>query len=311
MKLLSIEISRWNRNFTYINVKGNVEKEKGSCQTFTVEMMRAIGVTDLSFINNNSIQNFLKDLLQKGNPITKFAMDISFREKYKKLIEDKIQELKAQSIVSSASSLMGSSDDQLSHTTPISHNLTDDQSPTSNILLSFAKTANINFEARKQQVAERRGLEHFLTFYFESKKPIIFNSHHELDSFVHTLKELDPQFKDCQEYGLLSAFDRGYWLRYSNAVTLMQKIQQKKKHREDVRAKLGFTETTIALTKEEQEEYWKIKKDLEICQPFVENDKFKCAFGDPVQSRSLFIPNTKREDILHIQNDIQVSSVKF
>ncbi|KAF0981471.1 hypothetical protein FDP41_012128 [Naegleria fowleri] len=314
LKLLSIEISRWNRNFTYTNLKGSVEKETGSCQTFTVEMMKAIGVADLTFVGNSSIHNFLRDLLQRGNPITKFSINEAFREKYFKLIDAKIEQVKIQNVVTSSELLLNhmpiitypSSNNNNSTETDSNHS-----SDTIDVLQTFVQKQQHQFEAKKQKMAEIKRWEHFQSYYFgPNKKYIIFTSHRELDGFVHCLKEVDENFKDTQEYGLLNAFDRGFWLRYSHSVSIMQRIQQRKKQRETVRSKLGFRDP-LALTKEEQEEYVRIKRDLEICQPLVTGNDFNCAFGDPVSSRSLFIPSTKRSDVLDIQQDIQIGSLKL
>ncbi|KAG2373079.1 hypothetical protein C9374_012811 [Naegleria lovaniensis] len=314
LKLLSIEISRWNRNFTYTNLKGSVEKETGSCQTFTVEMMKAIGVADLTFVGNNSIHNFLRDLLQRGNPITKFSINEAFREKYFKLIDAKIEQVKIQNVVTSSELLLSHMPIIASYSTPTTSNDSTEASSDNSsdpTLQSFIQKQQVHFEAKKQKVAEIKRWEHFQSYYFGvNKKYIIFTTHRELDGFVHCLKELDENFKNTQEYGLLNAFDRGFWLRYSNSVSIMQRIQQRKKQRETVRSKLGFTDP-LALTKEEQEEYVRIKRDLEICQPLVTGNDFNCAFGDPVSSRSLFIPSTKRSDVLDIQQDIQIGSLKL
>ncbi|EFC44346.1 predicted protein [Naegleria gruberi] len=301
IKLLSIEISRWNRNFSYTNLKGNISKETGSCQTFTVEMMKIMGVSDLSFAGNNSIHNFLQDLLTKGDPITKFSMNEEFKKKYTDLIDTKIEQCKAVTVVSSRELLLAQNSVAESSTT----------SDEDVLGQAFAQQQQAHFEIKKQQSAKVKRWEHFKSQYFTSnKKHIIFNSHRELDYFVLYLKELDEKFNETQECGLLNAFDRGYWLRYSSAVSVMQRIQQRKKQRENARSKLGFSDP-LKLSKEEQEEYIRVKRDLEICQPLIEDDQFKCAFGDPSQSRSLFIANTKREDVLTIQKDLQVGSLKL
>ncbi|KAG2391897.1 hypothetical protein C9374_013382 [Naegleria lovaniensis] len=152
LKILSEEVSRWNREYSYGSISNDrkLQKKIANCQDFTIFMLRKIGVKDFKF-ENTSIGDYLETIFNKGLTDVMFTTNKEFRDKYNTL---------------------------------------------------FKEHSNLN----------HRMIE----------KKHTFQTHKDLDLFVQDLMDVDPSFENSEEYQLLKAFDRGFWLKYRRSCGVME-----------------------------------------------------------------------------------------
>jgi hypothetical protein len=119
--------------------------------------------------------------------------------------------------------------------------------------------------------AEFKMSEDFQSHFGVREKKIKFETHEQLDRFVHSLGEdfygatRDPKWKD--EYILLKSFDRGFWMRHIR--------------KEDDTSEAG--KQCRPLFREE--------KVLDLSQGFTEKVQLvhACPFDDPRESGSILV----------------------
>lgn len=131
-----------------------------------------------------------------------------------------------------------------------------------------------------------------------SEKSISFKSHVELDKFVAGLlqKDLDFPLKHKAEYQFLKSLDRAMWMRHFKVRDMISKNKQKivqiqnavkmnKMHPQQGEAlieKLNLENEDVELGNKESCPLTRKVKVLD-----EEEEECACAFGDPVQSKSI------------------------
>jgi hypothetical protein len=116
----------------------------------------------------------------------------------------------------------------------------------------------------------------------------IFNTHIELDQFVHKLNSIDLEFEfhHKDEYKLLKSFDRAFWLNYTYSMSHLTKDESVLEILESSNLKpSGEVDEKIRHLKE----HIKIQKQLiDETKPFPKDeDSFNCPFDDPNKTNSI------------------------
>eukprot|EP01080_Neovahlkampfia_damariscottae_P005920 gene5920-9750_t len=108
-----------------------------------------------------------------------------------------------------------------------------------------------------------------------------FNTHKELDKFMHSIYEKDAEamFNFKSEFQFLKSFDRAFWMKHYHIQSEIEKTERKlKKCKEEDR------ESIIDDIEKLKEESLKFEPDIDY-----EEGDLMCPFGDPVSSQSLIL----------------------
>lgn len=140
-----------------------------------------------------------------------------------------------------------------------------------------------------------------------NEKSKVFQTHQELDEFVHKLFEVDMSFdkKYPHEYAFIKSFDRAFWMRFFKISEEISKTKQKLERMNNIleQQKSSLSDSDLANA---QKEIDKVKKDLSSLQeeekkvkPYEkkvideeDNTEYfeeSCPFKDPRDTKSIII----------------------
>ena len=105
---------------------------------------------------------------------------------------------------------------------------------------------------------------------------ITFDTHHQLDKFIHKIQGIDPKFEKnwSDEYKLLKSFDRAFWMKFISFGTEIERLKTLRKEEKE-------NELKIKSISEEIERY---RKEMQKYSPYI--DDFECPMGDPILTQS-------------------------
>eukprot|EP00818_Percolomonas_sp_WS_P000245 CAMPEP_0117442188 /NCGR_PEP_ID=MMETSP0759-20121206/4021_1 /TAXON_ID=63605 /ORGANISM="Percolomonas cosmopolitus, Strain WS" /LENGTH=1015 /DNA_ID=CAMNT_0005234065 /DNA_START=5689 /DNA_END=8737 /DNA_ORIENTATION=+ len=120
-----------------------------------------------------------------------------------------------------------------------------------------------------------------------------FKTHRDLDSFVHFLKETDPNVdkKFDGSWKLLKSFDRGFWIEYIRLHVKREQILLDSLH--DPQQRAANTSKLAA-----------IDEELKRVEPaFDSNDVLMCPFANPLDRSFCVTPNSSDDEFSDVERD--------